>query len=141
VNYNENDMSTREYWDRRNAKMKAEAEADRKYAASPEGQLRAAERELRAMQHMQRDHGGCTDEQIAEQRSKVAALRSEIRAAKDARFLAEWTLEVTKARRAEWNAWVRAQGNSISGHKVAQRERQQGWMFVSLKKAIQLHQL
>ncbi len=141
MTYDENAMSTREFWDRRNAKMEAEIEADRKYAASPEGQLRAAERKLRAMEHMQYDHDGCTDEQIKEQREKVEALRSEIQAVREARFLAEWTLEVTKARRIEWNTWVRAQTGKISSHKVAARERELGWTFVSLKKAIKQHQL
>lgn len=56
---------------------------------------------------------------------------------------AAWTRDVTVARRAEWNAWVRANATA-KGVPVAaasaQQERQ-GWTVVDLRAAIARHGL
>lgn len=54
---------------------------------------------------------------------------------------AEWTLELTTTRRAEWNAWVKAQGKSIHTAQIAARIQAQGWSVEALKAAIKRHGL
>jgi hypothetical protein len=60
-----------------------------------------------------------------------------------AEFLAVWTLELTKARRIEWNTWARAhmtkRGLPIS--LVVAKERSLGWTTDDLKRAVKAHNL
>ena len=68
------------------------------------------------------------------------------RAAEQARFAAEWTLETTQARRADWNGRVRAGEFGTPGGRtdyaaLEARQKTQGWTAGDLKRAIQLHQL
>lgn len=55
--------------------------------------------------------------------------------------VAEWTREVTLARRAEWNAWVKAQGTTIHTAQVAAQIQRQGWSVEALKASIKRHGL
>jgi len=80
----------------------------------------------------------------------IDALRAEMKAIESeeaAEFAAEWTAEVTTARRQEWNNFVRSlmdNKGQISGKdqpKVWQRQREQGWNIDDLKKAIKLNNL
>src|SRR5690554_6473116 len=131
MTYNENAMSIKGYRDNRSAQITADAQAANDYANSPEGRLEAAERKLRAMRY---DRGAYTDDQIKEQQGKVREIESEIRAAQEAEFAAEWTLEVTKARRAEWNAWARSLTGSISNAELLDQEEKFGFTFQDMKK-------
>jgi len=64
-------------------------------------------------------------------------------AAHEALFHATWTVEVTKERRAAWNAFVRANGTprglptAIAGHQI----EAQGWELDDLRRAIKIHNL
>ncbi len=138
MTYGENAMSTREFWDRRNARLEADANLVQEVANSPEGRLEAAERKLRAMHY---DRGAYTDEQIKKQQAKVRGIEDEIKAAQEAKFEAEWTLEVTKARRETWNAWARSLKGSISNAELLSQEEKFGFTFQDMKKAIKLHRL
>ena len=81
---------------------------------------------------------------------RIAALRSELdalakvaaivdQAAADT-FAREWTIEITRERRATWNGMVKAKKINSAGS--AQRaEAKLGWTMRSLKKAIKLYSL
>jgi hypothetical protein len=66
----------------------------------------------------------------------AAARMAAIQQAEDA----EWTHEVTMARRAAWNAWVQSQGTVTPAQLAAQIKRQ-GWRIEALKAAIVRHGL
>lgn len=79
---------------------------------------------------------------------KVAALRAELaalEAAEQAEFLAEWSLEVTRQRRADWNAWVRGSLSKADkryiGRMLREQQDKQGWKQRDLNKAIEIHGL
>jgi len=64
----------------------------------------------------------------------------------DAAFAAEWTAEVTAARRAAWNALVRSgaltgRDGTVSARRLSDQERAQGWTVDDLKAAVQMHGL
>ena len=86
---------------------------------------------------------------------RVAALRAELvdfLARRDADFLAIWPLELTRSRRAAWNARVRsgefgAPGKKYSGAtaranyaRVEAACREQGWRVSDLRRAVELHE-
>ncbi len=138
MTYDENAMSTRGFWKERDARLEADANLVQEFANSPEGRLEAAERKLRAMHY---DRGAYTDEQIKKQQAKVRGIEDEIKAAQEAKFEAEWTLEVTKTRRETWNAWVRSLKGPISNAELLGQEEKFGFTFRDMKKAIKQHQL
>ncbi len=74
--------------------------------------------------------------------TRLASLKAEceeLEAERAATFAAEWTPELTAARRAEWNAKVRS-GQVVSTPKsVVAAEREQGWTVTDLEKAIVLN--
>ena len=138
MTYDENTMSTRGFWKERDARLEADANLVQEFANSPEGRLEAAERKLRAMHY---DRGAYTDEQIKKQQAKVRGIEDEIKAAQEAKFEAEWTLEVTKTRRETWNGWVRSLKSPISNAELLEQEEKFGFTFRDMKKAIKLHRL
>ena len=81
--------------------------------------------------------------------AEIDALRSElaqIEAEEEAEFVASWPLDITKERRAAWNARVRGgefngRGGQVDFRKVAEAEKAQGWGFSDLKKAVKIHKL
>lgn len=79
--------------------------------------------------------------------AEIERLEAEIKAEEDAAFAAEWTLEVTTARRADWNAFVRSlmdRNGKIAGRdmtKIYTRQGKQGWGVEQIKKAVALHNL
>lgn len=82
--------------------------------------------------------------------AEIDALETELEtidAEETAEFAAEWTLDVTQTRRADWNAFIRTligkDGRIASSQagKMATRERAQGWSMSDLKKAVTLHNL
>ena len=62
-------------------------------------------------------------------------------------FKIEWSEEITKSRRVEWNDFVRSIMNSkgqIDGKdqpKIYKKQMDQGWTMEDLKKAIKIHKL
>jgi len=59
------------------------------------------------------------------------------------KFATVWTLEETKERRENWNAYVTSiiVDNKIEAKKVMKKQKEQGWGLSDLKKAINLHNL
>lgn len=80
--------------------------------------------------------------------ARIDALRTklaEIEAEEKAEFAAEWTEETTVARRAEWNAMIKANaaenGGKVSMREVAEWSYIQGWGAEELKKAVAIYNL
>lgn len=83
-------------------------------------------------------------EAIEEKARSLQAQVEELKQQKEAAFAAEWTMEVTEQRRADWNAMVKSGKfgtKRIDGNAVAEQVRKQGWGPAELKKAIALHDL
>ena len=141
----ESETSTARYWEQQDTLLQAEMTAARAAAITPEGRLDALERRIDAMRFAHYEDGLHTAEAIAALEAERDALLAEIQAERDARFAAEWTREVTMARRAEWNARVRSGEFTIGGRifpaTVRAAETAQGWTMVSLKRAIDAHGL
>ena len=79
---------------------------------------------------------------------KIAALKSELAAmekADDDEFLTEWTVEVTNARRSEWNAEVKKlvakHGKNVPGREVYNLEERLGYTLADIRKAKQMHSI
>jgi|GEM_PF-2803450 len=70
--------------------------------------------------------------------SKACAIAE--RAVKADTFAAEWTLEVTKTRRADWNAWVAKVRPTTFSQKLDQ-EAKCGFKLEAMKSAIAHHNL
>jgi len=60
-----------------------------------------------------------------------------------ARFVDEWTLEITQARRAAWNTFARANMTKQGLHvDIANAQQEaQGWRIDDLRAAVKLHNL
>lgn len=82
--------------------------------------------------------------QPARERAEAKTLAADLEATA-ARRLVEWTRDVTIARRAEWNARVRAGEFNVRGQffpaKAAAAQTVQGWNIENLKAAIARHGL
>ncbi len=76
------------------------------------------------------------DDRIHEQTLAVAGLSRRIEEA-------AWTRDVTVARRAEWNAWVRANATKkgVPAAAVVAQEKRQGWTAADLRAAVARHGL
>ena len=67
---------------------------------------------------------------------------AEIEAADEAAFLAVWTLDVTTARRAEWNHWIKSAKPAPGDWKaICDKERDLGWRIDEAKRAVKMHNL
>ena len=145
--YKSDDTEDATYWQAREIVFKAEAEATRAHAATPQGRLEAAERKADSMRAAMIDSGAYTSEQVAAADAEAQVIRDEIEDAAKASFAAEWTREATSARRAAWNAMVKAGkfGRMGSGKvdwaAMRAQEQKQGWTMDGLKKAIKVHGL
>lgn len=102
--------------------------ADRAYSRTPAGQLHRLEIEYSATPD-------CFPERRAEIMAEMTALSTATESAALDRFLAEWTLDVTKARRIEWNSRIRA------GQTPVRIRRETGIDYNKLVKAIRHHGL
>lgn len=139
--YPENETSTSQWWTNQAAQADAEIAAARDFAATPQGRYQALERKARAMRA---DRSAHSDAEIAAVEAELDAVYAAIKAESDAKFAAEWTLERTKARRAEWNA--RVKGGEFGRTKINLKlimaaQEAQGWTTDSLKRAIDLYGL
>lgn len=141
-------IDERSYWDKAAQDLAAGVTEAKRYASSPEGKLAAAQSKLDAMRFAHVEDGMYTDAEIAAQQQVVDSMAGEIKAEADAKFAAEWTLEVTQQRRQEWNALVRSgalsrpgKPNMIDPAKVRNQEQRQGWTVDSAKAAAKLHNI
>lgn len=72
---------------------------------------------------------------------EIKALKAE----RDADFLAVWGVDITQARRAEWNAMVtagkfgRPGSGRVNTKAISAQERAQGWTMDQLKRAVKIH--
>lgn len=70
----------------------------------------------------------------------TAALENEYHAAKDLEFANEWTTGVTATRRTAWNTRMGAtKGRKLVYSDITNLEREFGFKFDDLKKAIAMH--
>jgi hypothetical protein len=136
----DNEMSTGKYWQDRAAKMDADLAADIEAAKNPT--IDDLLRRLQAMEGANAENG-----QVFEA-EKIEALKNRIaqmEAAREAAFLAEWTIEVTMTRRTAWNGMA-IRGDFGTPKKVDWKayrnaEKMQGWIVDNLKAAIKAHNL
>lgn len=137
------EIITREDWARKNSEDAADRAEAQAYAASPDGRRDAAYRKATAMDAAAIDSGLYTDDERRAAWDAYRAIDDEITADAAARFAGEWTRDVTIGRRAEWNAWVKAQParKSVSWNAIHAQEQRQGWTMDDLKQAVALHQL
>jgi len=76
---------------------------------------------------------------------RVAVLKQELAdfdSTAELEFCAEWTADVTAARRAEWNEWVKRTSNGtgrIDSPVLMRKQGQQGWTIDQLKKAVAMY--
>lgn len=115
------------------------------HAETPQGKIDALYRRIELECGSVAREWGNSEEIDALQSSLCAAIDN-IKAEIDAEFLKTWTLEITKARRQEWNSWVRAElGTSpMTPDKMRMlhnRQQTQGWSTADLRKAIALHNI
>lgn len=86
---------------------------------------------------------GEVDKKKSELYAEINRLEKEI----ENEFKIEWTKEVTKTRRVEWNDFVKSimsSNGEIEGKnkiKIYQRQDSQGWKMEDLKKAVKIHKL
>lgn len=141
----EDRTSTAAYWAARDAALAAAVKADAEYAATASGQSEQRDRRIAALRAMRAD-SGLTPEATAELARLEDLVAADAARAADA-FAAEWTREVTAARRAAWNARVRAGefgapgSGRVNWTAVRAAEAAQGWTMDDLRRAIQLHGL
>jgi len=83
-----------------------------------------------------RESGTYDEDAIIALRAELDAIESD----EQAEFLAEWTPEVTKARRAEWNAKVKA-GQIKDGRDIIDAERELGYRMSDIKRAVKANNL
>ena len=119
-------------------------EYEKNIVKSPEEQKYALLKEIAALDcSIARESGTYDAAKIAYLRAQVG----EIEAKQDAEFMEAWTLETTKKRRLEWNAFARSlmAGSKKVTPEIAQaltkKQREQGWWMNDLKKAVKLHNL
>lgn len=90
-----------------------------------------------------RECGTYNQTEIDDLRAQLVTIEAE----EMAEFVTAWPLDLTKDRRASWNDRVRAGEfnksgkNEVDYQKMRAAEREQGWSFGDLKKAVKLHSL
>lgn len=126
-------IDTPEFWERRKAEM-----------AEPMPQLDLTERILRRQSRLRDAHGEYREQLLAEIAELEAQLAAE-QVERDAAFLAAWPLDITTARRAEWNARVQGgeftRRGKIDFRVLRAAEAAQGWAHEDLARAVKLHGL
>jgi hypothetical protein len=129
----DNEMSTKRFWDDRNAQMDSDVAANVEYAASRSGRLARLVRQFTTA-----DANSATAEEIQALLSQITAIKAEIQGEEDA----DWTRETTISRRAAWNAAVKNPVNRKGGAVlVGQIERALGFGLGTLKRQVGRHGL
>jgi DNA gyrase/topoisomerase IV subunit A len=126
----------------REAREREEHEAMQAYYQTREGRKEAIIRMLERKDcSLAKECGTYDQAEIDDLNAQLAAIEAE----ELAEFTAIWTLDVTVERREAWNARVRAGEFTVDGRvdprKLGLVEREQGWSFMDLKKAIKNHNL
>ena len=138
----DNEISTKEYWDRHSREVQADVAEMREHARTPWGRLERLERRVRRLQAEHTDSGRYSDAEIAQAQAEADALRAEIAETEEQAFRVEWTREVTAERRATWNALVKSGKLTKSGKvwmpALREQEVRQGWTLEQLKRAVAL---
>jgi hypothetical protein len=117
-----------------------EHEAEVAWSKTPAGRKDAIYRMLERLDcSIARECGTYDKAQIDQLHAELA----QIEAGEQAAFAAAWPLELTKERRAAWNARVRNGefGTPPTFRRVAMAEHNQGWTGNDLKRAVKLHNL
>lgn len=133
---------TQELERREHEELRTQAKA---HAETPQGRIDTLYRRIELeCGSVAREWGNA--EEINTLQSSLYTEIDKIKAEIDAEFLKTWTLDITKARREEWNNFVKAEIIPINGTPKAykalyQRQQDQGWTLNELKKAVALHGL
>lgn len=106
-------------------------------------QLNRVTNQLNAIPSRVMQHKSGSPQEIAEL-DALTATQDNLKTAIAKAFADEWTPDETQRRRNEWNARVKAgEFNTTAGqidYKLAdQAQRDQGWSFSDLKKAVAMH--
>jgi len=139
---NENEMSTKKYWDDRTAEIDADVAASIEAAKNP-----TRDDLLRRLQAMEAANAENGEVFAAEKIKALKARIVQMDADQAAAFRAEWTKEETMSRRAAWNARVKAGEfgdlgrGKVNWGALRDAEKAQGWTMENLRKAVHYHNL
>ena len=115
----------------------------REYRESIEGQIEGLRKRIDSLTCLRREAGADVEAEITGFREQVAQLEAQQKIEYDAQFAAEWTREVTSARRETWNAMIKSGECAVNGNlhwgQVRNWERRQGWCNEDLQRALKLH--
>lgn len=127
------DIEDRQFWADREADFVAAEEAA---ASIPQmyKELEAAKHDLRVMTG---DRGRYSDDDRTAQYALVDRLQAVVDADSQRRFAADWPLETTQARRAEWNNIVNGDASNLPAAR--RHALNNGWDITNLKRAIEMH--
>lgn len=115
------------------------------HAATPQGKIDALYRRIQLeCGSVAREWGN--NSEIDDKQTKIYSEINRLKADIETDFLVAWPIELTKARRTEWNDFIQ---NTIGTGKVGpdesraiyRKQSEQGWMMDDLKKAVKLHNL
>lgn len=121
------------------------AKAAAEHAATPQGRIDALYRRIEIeCGSVAREWGN--DEEIDALQSSLYAEINTIKAEINADFLQTWTLEITKARRIEWNNFANTELKALGSgpammRRYTEKQKSQGWTMDDLKKAVKAHNL
>jgi len=126
-----------------------ERELSAKLAATPQGRIEAlykrVEAECGSIARESSPDGSAIDKLQNQLYAEIHEIQAEMKTA----FETEWTLEITKARRIEWNTFaeatlcplLRAKKGMEMAKRMRDRQERQGWTMHQLKTAIERHNL
>jgi len=119
--------------------LRAQAKA---HAETPQGKIDALYRRIELECGSVAREWGNTKEIDALQSSLYAEI-DKIKKEIEAEFLKTWTLDETKARRADWNGFVKTKISLINKNPglLRKKEQDQGWTVADLKKAVAIHKI
>lgn len=129
-------------WARNNGLADAERKAEAQRPLPLWEQAERLERQLSSLDcSLARECGTYDEVKVTALRVTLAEIRASMASAETAELLAAgWTIETTSARRAEWNGRMR-QSPIKTAVQLRTREREMGYAFADLKRAIAAHKL
>ena len=131
-------IDTIEFWEERNAEFAAWENSLRNQ--TPAQKLESLRNKLSIENSsMARENGTYSSEKVSKLNAEIAKIESQL----GNEFTQTWTKEVTRSRRAEWNARATAgEFNAKPGQptivQVKKAEKTQGWNTSDLQKAIKV---
>lgn len=133
------DPAVRAQYDAQRREAACEA---REHRESVEGWIEGLHRRIDSLTSRRREMSADVDAEISEFRLALVALEAQQRAEREAAFAAEWTAEITAARREAWNAMIKSDEYTVNGKlhfgRVRNWERTQGWCHEDLQRALKL---